>query len=126
MTGNVPTTRGPGGLDASRLDALAEAVGREYLPLVFDAVLESTPEVRDELESACAGSDMACVARAAHKIKSDAANFRVTALVRALESFESTAKTGNIPAVRAAAPLMLAQIDQFLDDVRRLRTRAAG
>ena len=111
-------------LDTSRLNQLADSIGNEKMAMVFDLILDTTPWTRDELRSACAERDWKRAASAAHKLKSDCVNLGAITLATKLTDFEIMAKTGRPDDAQEIAPELLGLLDQFIEEIRKLRERA--
>lgn len=111
---------------SEQLNALADSIGADNMPVVLDQILELTPQICDELGIACAEGDMQAIASAAHKVKSNCAYLGATEIVAALTRLENLAMNKNEAEIEGAILGVVSQLDSFLQDVRLARQNWSG
>src|SRR5258707_239344 len=107
-------------LDAGALSNLAQAVGAENMDIIVNLMLASVPATREALRVAAISGDADGLVEAAHQLKSDCAHMGATALAARLQQIESGARAGT-PLLVAEVERVSAQVDQFLEALRRER-----
>ena len=126
MSGNSTSQHDKSMLDPDWMNRLAVSVGKENVPAVLELILETTPQLRDELRAACTEGDMQRVARVAHKLKSNCAYLGTAELTSALAELETLAAEKCAVGCETAASTIQVQLEQFLQDVRREQQRRTG
>ena len=79
-----------------RLRAMIPATQPQVLAQLVDTFLANAPSLCDEMESALASGDTVALTRAAHTLKSSAANFGATALEERSRSLEESSRAGAV------------------------------
>jgi HPt (histidine-containing phosphotransfer) domain-containing protein len=98
----------------SRLRAMLGPKAGEMLPKLIDTFLEDAVQVQSDIQRAIAGSNAGELRRAAHTLKSNAANFGATALEAACLDLENAGKNNSLE----AAPDLFARIEKEFEQAK--------
>ncbi|MGI9304816.1 MAG: response regulator [Gammaproteobacteria bacterium] len=102
-------------LDSERLEELRATVGgQEFLVELIDAFLEDGPNMLAELHAGLNQADTVLLARAAHSLKSNSADFGASSLSDLSKQIEAIGNTGSL---NGTAPL-IAEIEAEYEKVR--------
>lgn len=82
-------------LKQESIDQILKLGGANLLGKMIDAFIRSSPERVDSAVQAMPQDDLESVGRAAHSLKSSAANFGATLLVELVSELETVARQGN-------------------------------
>ena len=109
----------------SALEALLEMVGgdTEFFAEMVDTFFEDSPELLAAAQAALAAGDTPTLRRAAHSLKSNAANFGAMELSQRCKALEELAKSGALD----RAPELLDQVTaEYTMAEAALKAIAAG
>ena len=86
-------------IDREIFQALAEAVGEDFIGEMVEAFLEEGAQIVADLEKGLADRDINLFRRAAHSLKSNAATFGAMNLSRLSKELEEVARQGQLEGV---------------------------
>ena len=85
-----------GEIDLKTFEELKEMSGGDFINELLDTFLDDAPKLIDQLKSALAASDTDAFRRAAHSLKSNAANFGAQHLSELAKELETLGKESRL------------------------------
>jgi CheY-like chemotaxis protein len=112
-------------LDLAALDALRDVIGGEACDLkdLLDTFLEDSPKLVQSMKSGLAEADAAALHRAAHSLKSGAADFGALALSSLCAQMEQRARAGDLTGAEVGVSDIEAAFSEAHRELLALRTK---
>lgn len=110
-------------VDVKVLDALAVEIGGDAVREIIDLFLGDAPRRLEAFQAGLASGDLAGARRAAHTLKSNAANLGARAFAHLCEELEAAARLGQAEPLRTALPEFERQLRRMMDAMAAARER---